>query len=409
MPKHNSSIRHNTFNVDGITPEVTPEGFYIFRNVKVARIGLFPWLVSELEQDGIRNVFPELRRNEVVYLQRDSFDQDMLAKLQPLKITNDHPRGNGLVTPKNVKQVGVGSAANPYMDEEWLCYGIIVVEDEQSLMDLNSGKVELSIGYTYQTPVEFIKGLPYVAKEVIIRLNHIAIVKKGRAGDKCRFNELEEDMSEETVKQVQSLTATVDQFKSIVSNMSLRLNTLEQSNKLLTEKKNELVSPKTNGSNERGNSGPGIGIESEPGPDSGDGAPDGTESDPARGNEEVLQETTQAPVVPSTEFTRTNSGEPIVTTTTQITHEQIEQFSRENDMFFTATTDMQALLKVINTNGLIGLRDGKEFTSKDKTRLNKLIDEELNARKTQEAADELKNRANSAVNTSVSLNDALGI
>lgn len=413
QPKVNSTgIRYNTIDLTGIRPDITPEGFYIFRDVKVARLGLFPWLVAELEQDGIKSIFPELKRNETVYLQRDSIDEEMLKKLPPLKLTNDHPRRGNLVTPKNAKEVGVGSAANPYMDGEWLKYGIIVVEDESAISEINSGKVELSIGYTYQTPVYFEKGLPYVAKEVILRLNHIAIVKRGRAGSECRFNELEDSMSEEVLKQIGDLSSSMEQFKGILSGFSLRLNSLEK-NKQTTEKVNEPVPHATNATNQRANSSSGIGsgdgqsVGTGNGGDAGVGTNNATTSETGDRIKEPVQETTQT--ASTQEVTRTNSGESTVSNSA-ITLEQVEQFVRENDMFFTATTDMQTLLKQVNTNGLIGLRDGKEFSPKDKTRINKLIDDELAARKTQEDADKEKARLNSAATpATVSLNDALGI
>lgn len=413
------NIRHHSFSLKGINPKVTPEGFYVFENVKVAKIGMFPWRVSELEQDGILNVLTDLDRSETVYLQRDSISQEAIDSLKGKFLTNDHP-SSGLVTPRNAKDQMVGTLGSGLMDGEWLVLDQIVVGDQQSIIDLQSGKVELSIGYTYETPVDWVEGLPYVAKEVIIYINHVAIVARGRAGPECRFNKQDLEMDNEKLDKISN---AIEQMKVISGTLSSRLNALEIKSKseavngtILSSASEEIPSEENGKGTEiaegvskndisgeqvqkPGSSvecGSGIGKNESPEGVSGKGDP---KENPTE--EEGSEENSE----------RANTGETVMAEKLNI--EVVEEFARKNDLFILNAGDMNALLKQVNTNGLIGLKGGKEFTSKDKTRINmqsfvELVDAELAVRKVQDEADKLNGRNNDAPETA-SLSDFLGI
>lgn len=395
-------IRHHTVSLKGINPRVTPEGFYAFENVKVAKTGLFPWLVSELEQDGIRSALPDLGLAETVYLQRDSISKEAIDSIYLKPLSNDHPE-RGLVTPDNALEKGHGALGRGFMDGEWLVLDMVLVYTRQAKDALQSGKVELSIGYTYETPVEWVENLPYVAKEVIIYINHVAIVARGRAGPECRFNKREIKMDDE---KIDKLFNSIEQIKGISSSLSLRLNALERMNSK-SEVKNGVVpsSPSEEGAKQEEGK---RGCDSKAGEEEGErpaGNGSGSEGKPEGGEGSGEEDSS------SKESKRENTGEEVMKK--ELTIDAVEEYARSNDLFIVNMLDMQTLLKQVNTNGLIGLKSGKEFTSKDKTRINmkpfnELIDSELAVRKVEEEANKLTGRNNDAP-SEVSMCDVIGI
>lgn len=174
--------------LNGIEPSRTDEGYWLYKDVKIARSGLFDWGVSELEQDGILKIFPEFKRNQVVQLLRppEAFTQNVIDSANLKSITDDHPR-NGLVDPSNYQRHEKGQIFNIRFDGEFLLSDLII-KDENLFKQIRSGKKEVSIGYKYTQPVNFQKGLHYVALEYIVSINHLAFVFKGRAGRECRVN-----------------------------------------------------------------------------------------------------------------------------------------------------------------------------------------------------------------------------
>lgn len=402
-------IRHHSFSLKGITPKVTPEGFYLFENVKVARTGLFPWMVAELEQDGILNSLPSLQRSETVQIQRDSFSQEAIDSLSLKPLTNDHP-SNGLVTPVNASKNIHGAMGNAFIDDEWLKVDKVIVYTQEAKDALESGKVEVSIGYTYKTPVEWLKDLPYVAKEVIICINHVAIVVRGRAGPECRLNEQEHEMENEKLDQ---LTSSIEQFKTIAASLSLRLNALEaaknkedsnvtiSSNTTEEASKNELSKEKETPGGQENSGSKETGIS------------EGGESGERKNSSEKSVTTTEGSKEQSQfqeQSKRGNEGEKVMND--KINDEMIEEYARKNDLFILNSLDMQALLKQVSVNGLIGFKNGKEFTSKDKTRINMqsfsdIIDSEIASRKIQEEAEQKTSRINNS--SEIDLCDAIGI
>jgi hypothetical protein len=67
-----------------------------------------------------------------------------------------------------------------------------MVSDEAAIKDIEAGKRELSAGYTCEldfTPGKTATGDAYDAVQKNIRLNHVAIVSRGRAGSKVRIGD----------------------------------------------------------------------------------------------------------------------------------------------------------------------------------------------------------------------------
>jgi hypothetical protein len=158
----------------------TPEGYLLCRNVPIARSGYQKYTGHELGQgtSDIYNVF----RSE-----KEVFNPATIASFEGKTITDSHPpklinvgddaiynRGHG----QNVKR-GTG-------DEIDLLLADLLVKDPTLIGKIEGGLREVSSGYD----VKWVQGAtPYELEQVDIRGNHIAIVPKGRAGDRVAIRD----------------------------------------------------------------------------------------------------------------------------------------------------------------------------------------------------------------------------
>ena len=139
------------------------------------------------------------------------FKADSLATFAGKPITDDH---RGVVTSKNAKAVTVGMMRSPGRQDGDNVVTDIIVFDEQTIdKAINGGKRELSLGYKVdleETPGEW-NGQRYDAIQRNIRVNHLAIVPRGRAGnarlnldrlDAVSFNPQEEDIMPEALGRI---------------------------------------------------------------------------------------------------------------------------------------------------------------------------------------------------------------
>jgi len=154
-----------TFDADGFlrdSPIVARAGIYIYTN-----------------PDG--SVRREYRPPEEV------FAQDALNSFVGKPITVGHPK-DGKVTSKTAKKESIGSILSPgYYKENDMVGCDIVIHSPQAIGD----KRELSLGYRVEleeTPGIAPDGQPYDAIQRNIRVNHLAVVDKARAGMKARLN-----------------------------------------------------------------------------------------------------------------------------------------------------------------------------------------------------------------------------
>lgn len=130
----------------------------------------------------------EYRPPEVV------FAPESLAAYKNLAITNGHP---GKVTSKNVQSVLLGTVTSEgRRDGDDLRSDVVI--HATSPVD-GEGNKELSVGYDVEideTPGTTPKGERYDVKQTKIMPNHLAIVKKGRAGNARLNMDASEDESE---------------------------------------------------------------------------------------------------------------------------------------------------------------------------------------------------------------------
>ncbi|QDJ52816.1 DUF2213 domain-containing protein [Bordetella hinzii] len=149
----------------------TDEGYLVDTPV-LTRTGVFEY------RDGAGKVRREYRPPDEV------FNADSMASLRGKPITDGHP---GKVTAKNVRQHIVGTALSAGRQDGQNMVGDIHIFDTGPV---DAGNKELSLGYELEldeTPGVSPDGERYDAVQRNIRYNHLAVVKRGRAGN-ARLN-----------------------------------------------------------------------------------------------------------------------------------------------------------------------------------------------------------------------------
>ena len=158
-----------------IRAAVTDEGFLVDSPV-VGRVGI------QLYKNADGTVRREFRPPEEV------FKADSLNSFVGKPITDGHPAE--MVNAKNAKSLLVGAIhTEGKQDGENVVAGITIHDADMIDKVMNGGKRELSLGY--KVDIEEISGVwngqQYDAIQRNIRINHLAIVPRGRAGN-ARLN-----------------------------------------------------------------------------------------------------------------------------------------------------------------------------------------------------------------------------
>ncbi|WPH64029.1 DUF2213 domain-containing protein [Vibrio phage vB_VpP_1] len=166
------------YNLGSSKRQYTDEGFLIVPG-KVARTGIQEYFAYEL---GITDRNP----NEIVKVYRpedEVFKDSSLASYQDKDVTNDHP--SKLVDSESYKTVSVGHIRTSGAKDGDFVIADIIIKDKQAIADVESGKVELSAGYTAEyvrEPGVTKDGQEYEYVQRNIVINHVALVDRARAG-----------------------------------------------------------------------------------------------------------------------------------------------------------------------------------------------------------------------------------
>lgn len=159
----------NSLSVDSQT------GFLHAKNVPIARVGVFPYMKA----DGSLTMEAKLPDE----LLNDSTVESANSK----PVTDDHP--NEAVTTNNTKKYMKGfTADNAHVDGDKLKVDMTIT-DSDLISEIQKGKQELSIGFqTDIAPVKgTYKGMAYDSVQRNIQINHVAVVRRGRAGHSVRL------------------------------------------------------------------------------------------------------------------------------------------------------------------------------------------------------------------------------
>lgn len=174
----------------------TDEGFLVDSPI-VARIGIQEYHRA----DG--TIRRELRLPEEV------FNADSLASMRGKPITVDHPK-SGKVTAKDAKGVVVGTVLSEGKQDGEHVRTDITIHSPDSIGD----RRELSLGYSAvldETPGEW-NGQKYDAIQRTIRVNHLSVVKRGRAGV-ARLNMDSDEEYDTFINQQEQQTMTMTKVK----------------------------------------------------------------------------------------------------------------------------------------------------------------------------------------------------
>ncbi|UXA66019.1 DUF2213 domain-containing protein [Xanthomonas prunicola] len=163
-------------------PRRTADG-YLVAEAFVARTGIQDYLGSELGR-------PDL---EVVRLYRppeEVFSDETLRSYAHRPMTNDHPPEQ--VNADNWKKYAVGQTGDEVAHDQTRVRVPLVLMDQQAITDYEAGKRELSQGYSAEidwTAGTTPEGEHYDAVQRHIRNNHLALVRRGRAGSQFRIGD----------------------------------------------------------------------------------------------------------------------------------------------------------------------------------------------------------------------------
>ena len=161
--------------------EYTDEGFLRVPG-RVARTGIQEYLARELGMDG-----DQMRVIRVYRPADEVFADASLASYESADVTNTHPPQ--LVTADTYKQHAVGIVRSKGRKEGEFVVVDMIVKDARAIKDIESGKCELSAGYTAiydEAPGVTEDGEAYDFIQRDIRINHVAIVERARAGAQAR-------------------------------------------------------------------------------------------------------------------------------------------------------------------------------------------------------------------------------
>lgn len=156
---------------------------YLVADARIARTGVQTYLGSEVGK-------PDMAMVRVYRPGEEVFRDETLRSAAHRPVTNDHPAD--LVTSANWRQHAVGQTGDEVAGEGIFIRVPLMVSDEAAIRDIEAGKRELSAGYTCDldwTAGKTPAGEAYDAVQRNIRLNHVAIVARGRAGSQVRIGD----------------------------------------------------------------------------------------------------------------------------------------------------------------------------------------------------------------------------
>jgi len=188
---------------------------------KAARTGVYQYLASEL---GLTDRAPNTIVN--VYRPADEvFNADSLATYSNVDVTNDHP--SVMVDAKTYKSTSVGHVIGAKQSGDFVDVELII-KDAKAIADVESGKSQLSPGYTAVYVAEISTtddGQPYEFKQTGIDVNHVAIVKRGRGGAQVRIDDNQgvKPMSKVTLDSGRSIDVADEAVAALVTDSIERL------------------------------------------------------------------------------------------------------------------------------------------------------------------------------------------
>ena len=185
----------------------TPEGFLLCKDVPLTRTGVFEYTASEVPVEASLDGMVKIQRDD-----DEVFAQNTIASFEGKPVTINHPEG--MVTPENWSELAHGVVQNVRRgdgEQADLLLGDLLITTEKGIELVKSGLREVSCGYDAQyEQIEKGKG-----KQREIIGNHVALVTKGRAGNRCTIQDSGDKENTITTKEDIYKMKAKDLFKRI--------------------------------------------------------------------------------------------------------------------------------------------------------------------------------------------------
>ena len=156
---------------------------YLIAEAKCVRTGIQLYTGDEVGKPGVPVV-------KVYRAPEEVFAADSLQSFTHAPVTVNHPSEE--VTSDNWKSLAVGEVSTAAkQDGQWV-YLPLVLKDKDAIAAVESGKRELSAGYRCEldwTPGVTADGEAFDAQQKTIRINHLALVDRARAGTEARIGD----------------------------------------------------------------------------------------------------------------------------------------------------------------------------------------------------------------------------
>lgn len=153
------------------------ENGYLVLECTFARTGIQERYGAEISAE-----FEALRLYREYRSPEEVFKPEVLSAFQSVVITNDHPKE--MLDASNTKYHAIGFVSSDIEIIEGAYLGCkITIFDQDTIEDIQNGKVELSAGYGYS--ISMTEGEDYDYIQTDIKPNHISIVQAGRCGSAC--------------------------------------------------------------------------------------------------------------------------------------------------------------------------------------------------------------------------------
>lgn len=178
-------------------------GFMTLSGV-LARTGIQDYYGFEISDE-----LEPMKKYSILRPKEEVLNKDSLATFVNATVTDEHP--NGAVTVDNIRTLDKGSLSNISTfekDGEHFISATATIKDKSLIKKIQDGKVELSVGYT--NDLKEGNGKDYDFVQTNIKVNHVAVVDKGRCGGDCKLS------FDNSAKILHSYTKTEGKMEKII-------------------------------------------------------------------------------------------------------------------------------------------------------------------------------------------------
>jgi hypothetical protein len=175
-------MRFYTTEILSVNRHLTPEGYLLCKGVPIARTGTMLYAAGEV---------PVTAKDGVITIHRDSadvFSADTIKSFEGKPVTLGHPAVD--VSPANWSSLAKGFLQDVRrgtgLEDEFLLADLLIT-DQQAIQQVRDGLRETSCGYD----ADYQELQPGLGRQTNIYGNHLALVERGRCGNRCAIGDNE--------------------------------------------------------------------------------------------------------------------------------------------------------------------------------------------------------------------------